>query len=651
MDLVVVLAVLLCFSGVCYMLLAARLLRGGREPGQIPIGLTAFVVGIWVLGGAVEMLASTDLWFSVGRTAHFVGTALAPIGLLLCFREYTGSPTSRGIIATLLIVPICSIAVAATNPWHEFMWFLPVTNAAGEFLARPVQWGPWFLLLHAPYSYAVVMTAQVKLVLHSTAVGPAHRRGLLILAASTFVPIVAVAAYDFGVGSATMSFVPIVLAAMLPIYAWLFLGEEIIEFSPIAYETVFQNMQDPVVVLDDQGRVIGLNRGAESLLDLSETTALKTSLETLFGDDAPEVYEALDTGEPRKMLTKTGRFLHVQVSAIQNNNSLKRTGKVLMFRDVSDVEKAQQEVRNSERLLRTLVDHSVNGIIRFRWHYNEDGGRRVLRCVFANAAAGGYLQMAAERMIGCTGDELVAVASSGMAINDASDVLQQFREAVKRGDVLDTEVRVGETANGKWLRIICEPVGDDVAVTFVDITDKKAKEIQMESIAWSDPLTGVLNRRGFERDAARRLADSSDEATGALLFIDLNQFKQVNDRCGHEVGDAVLTVAAKRLTKSLRPCDIVGRPGGDEFVALVPDVAPDEAEALARRLTDALEQPYLVGEETLHCSASIGLAQYPEHANTLTGLLRAADQAMYRAKARNRGVTKIGLRNLLEKAG
>ena len=203
----------------------------------------------------------------------------------------------------------------------------------------------------------------------------------------------------------------------------------------------------------------------------------------------------------------------------------------------------------------------------------------------------------------------------------------------------------------KWLRIIAEPVGEDVAVTFVDVTDRKAKEMQMESIAWSDPLTGVLNRRGFERDAASRLSESSDDATGALLFIDLNEFKQINDRCGHEIGDQLLVIAAERLRTSLRSIDIIGRPGGDEFVALVPDVNAKVAETLASRLARSLEEPYLIGTESLYCAASIGLALYPDNANTLTGLLRAADQAMYRAKARCRGVTNIRQRDLLEKRG
>jgi diguanylate cyclase (GGDEF)-like protein len=95
------------------------------------------------------------------------------------------------------------------------------------------------------------------------------------------------------------------------------------------------------------------------------------------------------------------------------------------------------------------------------------------------------------------------------------------------------------------MRVISEPVGEDVAVTFVDITDGKAKETQMESLALCDPLTGVLNRRGFENNASRLLTESADDATGALLFIDLNDFKKINDEFGHEIGDQLLTIAAE----------------------------------------------------------------------------------------------------------
>ena len=649
MNLDVALSVLLIFSAACYLLMGIRLIASRREIGSMPIGVLFIVISIWVMGGAIELLSSTFPIFSLGRTGHFIGTALVPIVAYVCFREYTGGETPTRKLVLLLIIPLLSITLAATNAHHEIMWFLPIANDAGEFLTRPERWGPWFLFVHLPYSYAVIGAAILTLVVHSSAVAPAQRRGLFLLVAACIAPLTAIAAYDMGFGPNTISYVPIVFAAMLPIYVWLIIGEQIIEFTPLAYETVFQNMQDPVVVIDEQCRVIGLNRTAESMLSVEEKVALKEPLENLFGDDSPEVFEALDSGQPQKMMTSTGRFLHVQVSKIASKRSSERGGRVLMFRDVSDVEKAQSEVRKSEKLLRTLIDHSVNGIIRFRWVREDDGGK-VLKSIFANAAAGRFLGKDADDIVDIAAREIVNLATCGMDEDDAAGILDSFENSVRDVRSLDVEVQHRHKGAGRWLRLICEPVGEDIAVTLVDITDGKAKERQMESIATSDPLTGVLNRRGFERDAARRLTESADDATGALLFIDLNDFKQINDKFGHEVGDQLLTIASERLRKSLRSCDIIGRPGGDEFVALVPDVDDGIADKLASRLTIALEEPYLIGREKLQCAASIGLALYPKNASTLTGLLREADQAMYRAKARCRGASEIGGRDLLEKA-
>ena len=650
MHLDVLLSILLIFSTASYLLLGLRLVASQRENGSLPIGILFIVISIWVMGGAIELMSSTFEVFSIGRTGHFIGTALVPVIAYVCFREYTGSETGPRAIVLLLIIPALSIGMAASNTGHQYMWSVPFANEAGEYLTRPEHWGPWFSFVHLPYSYAVITAAMLTLVGHSETVAPAQRRGLYMLVAACIAPLVATAAYDLGVGSNTISFVPIVFAAMLPIYAWLILSEKIIEFTPLAYEAVFQNMHDPVIVIDEQCRVIGLNNTAEGLLDLKEKDALRMPLETVLGPDSPEVFDALDTGEPQKMMTATGRFLHIQASSIDTNRTFARGGRVLMFRDVSDVERAQYEVRKNEKLLRTLIDHSVNGIIRLRWQHDDDGSK-CLMSIFANAAAGKFLGKDPNDMVDFPAEEIVELAACGMDRSAAADILLQFERAVNGRESLDVEVFHRDRGASRWLRFICEPVGDDFAATFVDITDTKAKERQMESIATSDPLTGVLNRRGFERDAAHRLTESADDATGALLYVDLNDFKQINDEFGHEVGDQLLTIASERLSKSLRYFDIIGRPGGDEFVALVPDVDDDVAEDLATRLSEALEKPYQIGGEKLQCAASIGLALYPKNATTLTGLLREADQAMYRAKARYRGEAKFNGGGLLEKAG
>jgi len=648
-NLDVALSILLVFSAACYLMMGSRLVAFKREVGSMPIGVLFVLVSIWTVGGGIELLAENFAVFSIGRTGHFIGTALVPVVAFVGFREYTGSATQGRTLVMLSIIPLASVILAATNVDHELMWFAPIANEAGEYLTRPERWGPWFLFVHLPYSYGVFGAAILTLLSHSSAVAPAYRRGLFLMTGACLVPLCATLAYDVGYGPNTISYVPIVFAAMLPVYAWLIIGERIVEFTPLAYEAVFQNMQDPVVVVDDQCRVIGLNHGAEDMLSIPESAALREPLEKLFGDDSPEVLEALQSGDAQKMLTATGRFLHVKASRIDTSRSSARGGQVLMFRDVSDVEKAQSEVRKSEKLLRTIIDHSVNGIIRFRWE-NIDTGGRVLRSIFANAAAGKFLGEAPEQLVERAATDLIRVATNGMDSASSEDIVQRFESAVDSGGSLDIEVKLNRQGDIRWLRMVIEPMGDDYAATFVDVTDNKAKERRMESIATSDPLTGVLNRRGFERQAAERLSASDDHATGALLFIDLNDFKKINDQYGHGVGDQLLRVAAERLQKGLRSCDIIGRPGGDEFVALVPDVDADVAHHLAVRLTKALEEPYRVGERSLRCAAALGLALYPTNASTLTGLLREADQAMYRAKARSRGVADSVGDDLLEEA-
>jgi diguanylate cyclase (GGDEF)-like protein len=650
MNVDVALSILLIFSAACYSLLGIRLIVAKREVGSVPIGALFVIIGFWVMGGAIELMADSFMVFSIGRTGHFVGTALLPLAAFVCFREYAGAATPLRSIVLLLIVPVVSIALAATNPFHEFMWQLPAVDENGRYLTRPDRWGPWFLFVHAPHSYALIGAAMFTLLVHSSAVAPAHRRGLFLLVGACVGPLIATAAYDLGLGSNVISFVPLVFAAMLPIYTWLIVGEGIVEFAPLAYETVFQNMQDPVIVIDEQRRIISLNKCAETMLAVSEHDALRTPLEEIFKDGATIVFEALETQVPQKMMTSTGRFLHVQASPIRSERNSVRGGRVLMFRDVSDVERAQSEVRKSEKLLRTLIDHSVNGVVRLRWVQDEDSAAKDLRCIFANAAAGRFLSAKTDDLVDLEARDIARRAMTGMDPVAQQTMLEQLDAACEAGDSVDMELLQSNGDSPRWLRMICEPVGDDIAATFIDVTDSKVKERQMESIAWSDPLTGVLNRRGFERDAAQRLTDSADDATGALLFIDLNDFKDINDRFGHVVGDQLLIIAAQRLREGLRSQDIIGRPGGDEFVALVPDVSAVIADRLAQRLAKSLEAPYTIGNETMSCAASIGLALYPTNANTLTGLLREADQAMYRAKARTRGVAELRHGDLLEKA-
>ena len=649
MTLDLALSIVLIVSASCYLLLGAGIIALNKGVGALPIGVLFIVISVWVVGGAVELLATSFTVFSIGRTGHFVGSALVPIVALVFFREYTQSSTRASTLFFLGIIPVISIFFAATNAQHELMWLSPYVDEAGQFLTRPEHWGSWFLFVHLPYSYLLMALAITALIVHISAVAPAQRRGLFLLTACCVVPLSSTLAYDVGLGPNTLSYVPFFFAAMLPFYAWVIFGARIIEFSPLPYQAVFQNMQDAVIVVDERRRVIGLNPSAERMLFVTEATALHQTLHSQLGEGWAEVFAALDSGRSKKMVTKSGNVLHVQVSVIKGSGPSGSDCQLLMFRDVSDVEKAHSEVQNSEKMLQTIIDHSANGIVRFRWLQVQDN-KRQLRTIFANAAAGRALDADAKLLVGQGAGHLLKLATAGMEPSAARDIQEQFKAAIGARKSLDIDVMQSGSGGGRWLRMICEPVGHDYAMTFVETTHRKAIEMEMETNAAVDSLTGVLNRRGFESNATQRLAKGGDEGCGALLFVDLNGFKQINDQSGHEAGDEILKLAAKRIGEALRGEDIIGRPGGDEFVALVPGVDENIAENLAIRLTKELDQPYVIGGRSLQCSASIGLALYPKNATTLTGLLREADQAMYRAKARTRDTGRTGSNDLLEKA-
>jgi diguanylate cyclase (GGDEF)-like protein len=164
-------------------------------------------------------------------------------------------------------------------------------------------------------------------------------------------------------------------------------------------------------------------------------------------------------------------------------------------------------------------------------------------------------------------------------------------------------------------------------------------EEQMRHDAVHDPLTGLANRTLFRDHLEQALARSERQGgTSGLLFVDLDNFKQINDAYGHATGDAVLVELGNRLRTAVRPADTVARLGGDEFVVLCEDVDEESAVALGRRLQEAIRLPLTAGGVAHGLSASIGIALGDGDPDVLLG---EADTAVYRAKARGRGCVEV----------
>ncbi len=188
-------------------------------------------------------------------------------------------------------------------------------------------------------------------------------------------------------------------------------------------------------------------------------------------------------------------------------------------------------------------------------------------------------------------------------------------------------------------------------MVFHDISESRAMALKMSHLAQHDYLTDLPNRVLLQDRLSQALTMVEHGMTGALLFVDLDLFKHINDSLGHEAGDRVLQEVSKRLLSSVRDDDTVSRQGGDEFVLLLQRLAdPRDAARVAEKLIKLIERPIEVDEQSLHVSASVGIALFPQDSRDLRTLMKQADTALYHAKEAGRGRYSYFTRRMSERA-
>jgi diguanylate cyclase (GGDEF)-like protein/PAS domain S-box-containing protein len=226
------------------------------------------------------------------------------------------------------------------------------------------------------------------------------------------------------------------------------------------------------------------------------------------------------------------------------------------------------------------------------------------------------------------------------------DELLQRCLATGEPNEIDLELSRTGSPSSEWIELSVNPIGPTVLQGVLnDITERKRRELSTRRLATHDALTGVLNRRGiasslsdlFNHSSQKRLCET------ALLQIDLDHFKKVNDTFGHEAGDQVLCHVARLLEDSVRRSDFVGRHGGDEFVAVLVGVeTPGKAQQIADTMIERIRQPIDIGNGNYaHVSASIGIAMPTGPGDTPEVVLRRADSAMYEGKEKGRSQARF----------
>ena len=307
-----------------------------------------------------------------------------------------------------------------------------------------------------------------------------------------------------------------------------------------------------------------------------------------------------------------------------------------LVRSEKETRKANEQLKDSENHVRLLLDNADEGII--------------------SIAADGTIELfnpAAEQIFKYqSADVLGKNVSILMPEPDASEHNRYMDHYLKSGEarvigtvrtvdalrsdgeVFPIELRVSEFS----LHGVRKFIG-----IMHDITERKAAEAKIIHLAHYDALTDLPNRRLVQDRIQNTIARVRRTQTPfAVMFIDLNRFKEINDTLGHDAGDQLLKVVAQRLSASLRAEDTVGRQGGDEFIVLLANLsAPDDSAFVAQKIINALSQPIEIHGQIILPSASVGIAVYPQDGDDVDSLLKHSDQAMYLAKDSGSGVYRF----------
>ncbi|HDP88794.1 MAG TPA: EAL domain-containing protein [Thioalkalivibrio sp.] len=303
---------------------------------------------------------------------------------------------------------------------------------------------------------------------------------------------------------------------------------------------------------------------------------------------------------------------------------------------------AEQALRESEERYRELVGAIPHGV----QESDLDG-----RITYCNAAMGHILGLEPESLVGrCVWDLHAPEEQAELQRHYAWLVAEQpeptpyyGRNFTPQGEPVDLQVDWAYKRNQAG-----ELTGFISIIT--DVTERKRSQAQLDHLAHHDPLTGLPNRLLFNDRLATAVAHAEREQREfAVLFVDLDHFKNINDSLGHPVGDRFLKLVSERILGTVRASDTIARLGGDEFIVLVDEIrGPRDAGILASKLRDAFLQPFVVDEHVLHLTVSIGISLFPRDGKDAATLLRNADTAMYRAKDEGRDDFRFYTRDLTE---
>jgi diguanylate cyclase (GGDEF)-like protein/PAS domain S-box-containing protein len=412
-----------------------------------------------------------------------------------------------------------------------------------------------------------------------------------------------------------------------------------LESEKLRLDTALNNMTQGLVLYDASARIVTYNQRYLDMYKLStdivkpgchfydliqhrkDTGSFDGSVEEFCSTIMRNVAQGKVTHTP---MESAGR------SYLIVNKPLAQGGWVATIEDITERRALEQERDRNYAFLHQIIDHIPSQIT-----VKDARDRRYL---LVNRVAEDQFGMSRDAIVGKTAFDLFPKTAAEMIVADDDQILQS-------ADGLFQDVHLWETQGlgQRYLtskRIgIRDQAGETRYIVNVvdDVTDRRRADERIAHLAHYDPLTDLPNRVLFRDQIERELQRTSRGEQFALLYIDIDEFKGINDSLGHHVGDELLKAVAARIRSCIRETDLIARLGGDEFAVIQTDVGSTaDVVEFVTRIHDAIRQPYLCLDHQLSTDASIGIALAPQDGTDLDQLIKNADLAMYGAKANGR---------------
>ncbi|MBH0230906.1 sensor domain-containing diguanylate cyclase [Halobacillus yeomjeoni] len=398
------------------------------------------------------------------------------------------------------------------------------------------------------------------------------------------------------------------------------------------YRSLFKHNPHPILTLKLDGTITKVNKAVLEMTETSDERLINTSiLDWVPYAQVDLVQKQLEDSlndenvmfQTRFSVKEEVKIVNVYLVPIHNQN--KKEGLYAILEEITEKEHASEAMRQSEAKFRLIADHS-NDLISVLLPDGEINYASPSHAKFLGFDPTGYSLL-----------DMGAILKE----EDLKKVKLAFQQCQKDFKPFTVAMKLlNKHKQWVWFECLGTPVLDEqgevskIVVVSRDISEQKSYEDQLKKFAFYDYLTGLPNRRLFEDRVEETIANyKRNQKEFALLYLDGDSFKKINDQHGHDSGDEFLRMMAARMKARLRKGDAVGRIGGDEFAILMQNfTSKDEVRRFANLLLDELKVPYSLDGKEIVSTFSIGVACFPQDGETLDDLFRSADQALYHGK-------------------